>query len=449
MNTRKVLLLFITLVTVFPFLKAEETISLEECRRRAIEHNKQLQIAQQRVEQAKYERKSAFANYLPDLSFTGAYMYNQRNIALIDASHIPPLVEVLIPRNLYTLDIHNVYVGALTLTQPIFMGGKIVAYNQITKYAEELAKAKQNMAVQEVIVRTDEVYWQIVSLTYKEKLADQYVALLTKLSGDVQALIDEGVATKADALSVAVKLNEAELTYNKVQNGIALSKMLLCQITGMELDSRFQLQDEGILDISDDGDSMPLTVDQALGNRIELKSLDLAAKIYKRKERVVMSEMLPSVALMGNYIGMNPHAFNGFKNEFSGMWNVGVVVRVPIFHFGKEYNHLRAARAETKIISLERDEAREKIELQIKQAYFKINEAQAFHSMTSKALDKANENLLHAEEGYKEGVLTLTNVVEAQTAWLKANSENIDADIERKLSHLYLKRAVGTLTESK
>lgn len=427
-------------------MNAEEVLSLEDCRRLALEHSKQLQIAQQKIEGAQYNRKSATANFLPEISFTGAYLYNERNLMLLDPAGLNPIIDVLLPRNLYTLDIHNIYVGALTLTQPIFMGGKIVAYHKITGYMEELAKSKKELTEQEVVVRTDEIYWQIVSLNYKKRLAENYLTLLKQLESNVQAMISDGVATRADGLTVTVKVNEAEVTLSKVANGISLSKMLLSQLCGMEVDKPYNLADEELLSSSKEEPILPINAEQALENRIELKSLDLAHQIYKKKEAIALSKMLPTVAAFGNYLATNPNMFKGIKHEFGGMWNVGVMVRVPIFHFGKNFYELKAARVETRVLELERDEAKEKIELQIKQAYFKINEAQHHLSMTTKNLEKANENLSHAQLGFKEGVMTATNVLEAQTAWLKAHSDNIDATIEEKLCRLYLLKAVGKLS---
>ena len=107
------------------------------------------------------------------------------------------------------------YAGALTLTQPLYMGGKIRAYNKITKYAEELARQQHNTGMQEVILSTDQAYWQVVSLAHKKKLAEGYLKLLQKLDSDVDKMIAEGVATKADGLSIKVKVNEAEMTLTK------------------------------------------------------------------------------------------------------------------------------------------------------------------------------------------------------------------------------------------
>lgn len=144
----------------------------------------------------------------------------------------------------FRTDTRNIYTGALTLTQPLYMGGKIRAYNKITKYAEELAQQQHNTGIQEVILSTDQAYWQVVSLASKKKLAEGYLELLQKLESDIDKMIVEGVATKADGLSVKVKVNEAEMTLTKVNDGLSLAKMLLCQLCGLDLSSSITLADE-------------------------------------------------------------------------------------------------------------------------------------------------------------------------------------------------------------
>ena len=144
------------------------------------------------------------------------------------------------------------YAGALTLTQPLYMGGKIRAYNKITKYAEELARQQHDSGLQDVILSTDQAYWQVVSLASKKKLAEGYLKLLQKLESDVDKMIAEGVATKADGLSVKVRVNEAEMTLTKVEDGLSLSRMLLCQLCGLDLSSPIMLKDEREDDLSPD-----------------------------------------------------------------------------------------------------------------------------------------------------------------------------------------------------
>jgi outer membrane protein TolC len=329
------------------------------------------------------------------------------------------------------------------------MGGKIIAYNQITKYAKELAQSMNDLKLQDVIYKTDEAYWQVVSLVNKKKLADSYVSLLRKMDTDVQALIEEGVATQVDGMSVRVKLNQAEMAQTKVDNGLALSRMALAQLCGLPLEESLALADENIESLPESASSSgSFSVEEAFINRQELKSLDYAVRIYKKKEKIALAEHLPSVALTANYLVTNPNSFNGFKNDFGGMFNVGVAVQVPISGWWEGTYKRNAARAETHIKQLELDDAKEKIELQVNQSVYKVNEAGKKLTASSRNKEKAEENLRHATIGFEEGVIPALNLMEAQTAWVEAQSDLIDAQIEVKLTDVYLSKALGRLSST-
>lgn len=142
----------------------------------------------------------------------------------------------------------------------------------------------------------------------------------------------------------------------------------------------------------------------------------------------------------------NPNVFNGFDKSLKGMFSVGAMVKVPLWHWGSNYNKLRQARSEAFVKRLELDEAKEKVELQVNQAAYRTAEAQKVLKATTSNLVKADENLRQAQLGYGEGVMTLDNVMTAQTAWLKANSENIDAQIDLRLCDVYLQKVKGILS---
>lgn len=468
------------------FLQSQGILSLDSCRALAIANNKELLIANEKINAAHYQRKAAFTNYLPNFSATGAYMRNQKEFSLLSndqkaalsglgtsvsgplqqtagiIGQLPPELAPLLSSlggaiepalnqagsslvDAFRTDTRNVYAGAITLTQPLYMGGKIRAYNKITKYAEELARQQHNTGMQEVILDTDQAYWQVISLVNKKKLAEGYLKLLEKLDSDVEKMIAEGVATKADGLSVRVKVNEAEMTLTKVEDGLSLARMLLCQLCGIDLSTPVVLEDEQIEDIPLGENPAQVNVETALANRPELHSLELATKIYKQKVNVTRAEHLPSVALIGNYMATNPSVFNSFENKFKGMWNVGVMVQIPIWHWGEGIYKVKAAKAEARIAQYQLDNAKEKIELQVNQSAFKVKEAAKKLTMAKKNLEKADENLRYATLGFEEGVIAPSNVLEAHTAWLSAQSEKIDAQIDVKLTEIYLQKSLGTL----
>lgn len=441
---------FVLLLALFSttYMQGQRTLTLEECRDLSIKNNKELQISGEKVRVAGYEKQAAVTKYFPQVSAMGTYMRNQKDINLVDGTTVAGLNQLL-PMDVsgfFHLDIQNVWLGSVSLVQPVFMGGKIIAYNQITRYAKELAESMNDLKLQDLIYKTDETYWQVVSLVNKKKLADSYVSLLRKMDGDVQAMIDEGVATPADGLSVKVKLNEAEMAQTKVDNGLSLSRMALAQLCGLPLDEPVKLADENIESLDNTVETnAAVNVEEAFLNRQELKSLDYAVRIYEKKEKIALAEVLPNVALTANYLVTNPNSFNGYKNEFAGMFNVGVVVQVPLSGWWEGTYKRNAARAETHIRQLEFEDAKEKIELQVNQSVYKVNEAGKKLTASARNKEKAEENLRHATLGFDEGVIPALNLMEAQTAWVSAQSSLIDAQIEVKLTDIYLTKAMGKL----
>lgn len=454
-------ILLLTFVVTVSCMHAQRMLTLEECRNLAIQNNKELQISGEKIKMADNEKRAAFTKYFPQLSANGAYMWNQKDINLLDMGALSsslssslgglaqlPMIQHLMSgvNDMQHLDVQNIWVGNVSLVQPVFMGGKIVNYNQITKFAKQLAESMNNLQLQDLIYKTDETYWQVISLVNKKKLADAYVDLLRKMDSDVTAMIYEGVATEADGLSVKVKLNEAEMAQTKVENGLALTRMLLAQICGLSLEEDLSLADEKLDNFPVETTQASADLNEAFMNRNELRSLDLATKIYKRKERIALAEMLPNVALAANYFVTNPNVFNGFKNDFAGMFNVGVMVKVPLSGWWEGTYRRNSAKAETRIKTLEWQDAREKIELQVNQSVYKVNEAGKKLIASSRNMENAEENLRRANFGFEEGVIPALNLMEAQTAWVSARSSLIDAQIEVKLTEVYLSKALGKLS---
>ena len=457
------------------------TLSLEQCRELALKNNKQLRQQDEKIRAAGYQKDEAFAAYLPALDFAGGYMYNQKELSMFSSDQYLPIKNfnletkgyefavvknpltgepvlnngqpipeqvAYLPKEALTYDIHNVFFGAVTLTQPIYMGGKIVAMNKITGFAEDLAKTMRNSAAQDVVYAVDAAYWQVVSLKAKHRLAVSYVGLLDTLSRNVGLMVREGVATQRDQLTVDVKLNSAQIDLTKVENGLVLSRMALAQVCGLPVNTVFALADEDAATV-EPGTAEPVATDynmnEVYSRRQDLRALELGVKIFEQKANVARAAMLPNLALVGAYSFSNPNLYDGFKKNFNGAFSVGAMLTIPLWHWGGNYNKYRAAKAETGAMRMELENARTLVDLQVKQAAFKSREAEKTYDMTRTNLAKANENLRCASLGFKEGVMTVDNVMEAQTAWLKAHSEEIDSRIDVYLCSVYLQKVLGRL----
>jgi len=466
---------------------AQRVLSLDSCRQMALRSNKQLGISKLKQDVAENIRKSARTKYLPHVSAIGTYEFTSEEISILNDGQktalgglgttavgtlqttLGPLVGSLpaaaqqkmaqdmaqVAQGLnqrgsniadaFRTDTRNIFAGSILVTQPVFMGGAIVAMNKMANLNTEMAKNAMTARRHATLYQIDQAYWQVVSLNHKKRLAESYLALVQKFDSDVHKMIDEGVATRSDGLSVDVKVNEAEMMLTKVNDGLVLSRMLLNQLCGIPLDEAVVLADEQKDHIAVVELTPQLDVEKALDYRPELRMLQNTVDISRQATNILKAANLPQVALMGGYAVSNPNVLNGFEKKFAGFWHLGVIVRVPVWNWGDVAYKVRASKGATAIASLELDEAREKIELQVNQVTFKVDEANKKLTMAQKNILRADENLRTANLGFQEGVISPTVVMEAQTAWLQAQSQKIDAEIDVKLSQVDLQKALGTL----
>lgn len=528
---KRFLTLFFALCAMFSQgILAQRVLTLDECRRLALQNNKSLAQSRAARDKAMYTRMAAETNYLPKVEAIAGYLHVGREISILNDDQksklnnvgtnlvngimsplqtpeaqailaqkpdLLPLVQQLQGRlgtvaealngyghditGKFRTDTRNLFGGALLLTQPLYMGGKIRAYDNITHYSERLANLQLSADEQEVILEVDRAYWQVVSLSNKLALAQKFRNTLQKLDDDVQKMIAEGVATRANELQVAVKLNEAEMLVTKVEDGLALSRMLLAQITGADAEpaaelvpaksvaadsisaesdsvqtvepapvvSRteralaLRLADEDMFDIAVDTTLAVGGQEIAFARRPELLQLETAADIYREKAKIERAAYLPQIAFIGGIMVTNPNGYNGFQNKFAGTWSVGVTFKMPVWSWHEGRYKVRAAEAEAAMATYRADEVREKIGLQVSQETFRVNEALKRLRLTQKNLEQADENVRIANVGYQEGVIVLSDVLLAQTAWLQAHSDKIDAQIDVMLTRAALNKALG------
>lgn len=466
--------------------ESQRVLSLDSCRALAMKNNKRLLIAGDQKETALYLNKAAKTKYLPRLNADAGYVYNARTTQLLSKDQrntlsnlgtlsspqlqqvaasivqqypdLAPLVQSLgsssvtglnnagsYIKRAFETDTHNLFAGALTLTQPIYLGGTLKAYNNITNYAQQLAGNQVDETAQQIILETDQAYWQVVSLANKQQLADSYVNMLKKIDDDIQKMYSQGVVTKANTLTVRVKLNEAEMTCTKVDNGLSLSRMLLCQICGLPVNGKVTLTDEKKSSLPVQPCLEQPDTTMAYQNRSDLKMLEAATNIAEENVKLAKGLFLPKLGAFGAYSLTNPNVYDGFHNKFGGNMSVGIALHVPLWNWGEGKYKIRAAKAEARASRHLYQDAKEKIDLQLNQVKFKVDEANKRLLTAQKNMEKAEENLHYADVGFHEGVINTSDLLEAQTAWIEAQSQKIDAQIEIKMTEASLLKALGTL----
>ena len=485
-------------------VQAQEVYSLQKCRELALQNNRQLKISNMTVDVAENPRKAAKTKYLPRVDALAGYQHFSREISLLSddqkntlsnlgtntfgqlggqiGQNLSSLAQqgVLSPQvaqqlgqllsnvstpltqagnnigqsinDAFRSNTKNVYAGGIVVNQPIYMGGAIKAANDMAAIGEQVAQNNISLKRQLVLYGVDNAYWLAISLKKKEALAIRYRNLAQKLNEDVKKMIREGVATRADGLKVEVAVNTADMQIARIQSGVSLAKMALCELCGLDLNGDIQLSDEREADLPPtpstqfDNYIIPASDSTRLNEtRPELRLLQNAVDMSKQNTKLLRSLYLPHILLTAGYSVSNPNLFNGFQKRFTDLWNIGVTVQVPVWTWGENKYKIRASRTATSIAQLEMDDVRKKIDLEIEQNRLRLKDANKQLATSHKNMAAAEENLRCANVGFKEGVMTVTEVMAAQTAWQTSRMAIIDAEISVKLAQAGLQKALGGL----
>lgn len=498
--------LFVLLLVALPSGgNAQRVLSLDSCRQLAIDNNKKLGMARVNRSMAEDVRKAARTDYLPKVDAVGTYQLTSREFSLLSknqqnalnnlgttlgsqlqgdmSSALPSMVQQgvistqqaqalgniasqLAPgatsalneagqslRKAFRTNTRNLFGADIMVRQPVYMGGAIKAANKAADISMDMADDNIDLMTQNTIYDVDNAYWLVVSLRQKQLLSGQYLALVSKFHDDVAKMLGQGVATRSDELRVAVRVNEAEMQQAKVDDGLVLAKMNLCRICGIDLNSDIRLTDEAspqsytIVEGDAGGDVSLSPIGEGWGeaSRPELRLLANTIELSRQNTILTHAAFLPQVLATGGYLYSNPNVLNGYRNTFAGLFHVGVTLRVPLWNWGEGRHKVRVSKAATAMARLELEDTREKIDLQVQQAEFRVKEAYKRLNMATHNLASADENLRCANVGFKEGVMQTTDVMEAQTAWQSAQSQKIDAEIDVRMAHVNMSKALGTL----
>lgn len=462
----------------FSSLTAGDTVyySLQQCRDLALSSGASAKSQEESRLAAKYNRQAALAAMFPRISANAAYMWNSKNAHLLanttdfsmgtatvnpdgtatwewksgaqgtisDAAgqFIADGYKAVYDR--LTLNLTHILVAHVGITQPIYVGGRLIQAYKIAQAAENIATIQSEAKHDEIIYGVDEAYWRVVSVAKKKELAEQYYHLLCKLESDVKEALDEGLVTQSDLLKVTTKRGEAEVKKLQAENGLTLSNMALAQVCGLPLSTAFKLDVSGLSETSLPTDSV--NAETAVSGRSELQLLQQAEQIAKSNAKIMAAGLQPNIVASAGYTYTNPNAENGVSHKWDGkgFFSAGVVVNVPIAH-ADDILRYKAAKHAARAVELKTEETRELLTLQTTQANQKLAEAQQKIALARLTQNNAAEVLRMAQESFDAGMITASELMQAQTAWLAAASDLVDAETEAKTTETQLRKYLGKL----
>jgi multidrug efflux pump subunit AcrB/outer membrane protein TolC len=444
---RIAILLVIFSLPLLPSKAKAQTLSLDSCKMLAIRNNYGVKSAASELKQSAEIKKNAFTNYFPKAS--AGLVAVRMNDYLIKGK-IPEMNLPVYdgnPANLATatqfayfpatslkmLDYMNV--ADLMVAQPIFTGGRIINGNKLATLGYEISKEKQAMTTTEVLVKTEELYWTVITLGEKLRTLDGYIMLLDTLCHDVNVSLKAGLIHRSDLLKVQLKQNELQMNRMKLTNGIALGKRALCQHIGLAYDTTLTLSsfpDDEVLP----GNQKSST--DAVTDRNEYKILEKAIRAEELQKKMIQGEFLPqvSVGAMGWYLD----AMNSTHNNALAFASV----TIPITDWWGGSHKIKENRAKVESARYKLAETIELLALQITQVRNVMDENFFQISIAQKSVEQARENLKVTSDNYKAGITGMSDLLEAQSAYQSVLNDLIEAKCNYQIAKAKYLQAVNS-----
>ena len=456
MNRNSMRYLFLTVsLLVSQLVLGQNTLTLDACRKQALEYNKQLKKADYAIHEAEEQRKATKTNYLPKvdanvnlmhlrgvggINMPGGFLPTAESEADAINGDFSGQSDVWMPGTSIEMDNLSLAYGGLNISQPIYAGGKIQLGNKMAQTGLEMAGMAYDLKYADVIELTDQSFWNVAMVEANIDLAEKYIEMLTELEDQMNSMVEVGLQPVSEKLRVSVQKNDAELQLLKIRNNLILAKMNLNQVLGKPLDEEFEitygdLDDIELIDFTNG-------LDMAISNRYELKILEKQVNLAEYDQKMTRADYLPQVGIGLQYLGTY---IDDLNENVDFRPTIAAQVSIPIYAWGQGKYKQKANEFKVKQQEEDLSNTTDLINLEVRSVKVKVEEAFMAISIADKNVIEADESLSETRSGFEVGINTTTELLNSQADWLKAKAQQIQAVAQYKVLETTWKKVTGDL----
>lgn len=412
--------------------RAQESKLLEDYRNKVLQYNQDVMASEQNILLNKELEKSAKADYKPKLSAGANFNYTGNPIEL--TFDLPSLEN---PVSIQGRD--TKYGVSLSLIQPIYAGGRIREASKMAKEESRLAVHQSATVKSNICYEADLRYWNTVALGEMVDITEQYCAAIEELVKVVRERVEVELVDRNDLLMAEVKLNEASYQRMQAQNNYEVARLSLNSFAGIPFDDEIKIDTTipKILSVEE----LVVYMEKAPLNRTELKMAESKIFIQESALKLNDSKYLPQfyVGIDGSYSSPG----YDFKADLDPNYAVYAKLSVPLFEWGKRKNEKRASRYRVDMAKENYDKVNDNINLEVSSAYYSYNQAVQRVVLTGNSLEKAKENENMAFDRYKEGKVSIAEVLDAQIYYQTAEINHVQSRLNARAARSEFIRALG------
>ena len=430
------------LVAVFLLLLAEvgsaqtpaEALSLKDTVELALKANLGIKRSQEEINAAEAVRHSSMTKFLPTLgtSYNVIHRNEERTQpSLLGAGR--PIVTS--PQDQYTF--------TTSFTQPIFTGFGLINEYKLSDLGLDRTEVASKLTRQDVILDAKNAYFSVLKNQKLLEVAQQTVTSITSQKEVSENFYKVGLSPLNDLLQSQVQLANARQQLTTAQNNLEIARTRFNTVLRRSVNTPVLLVEE--LDYGSFQTSLDECLTEAQKNRLEIQVADLDIEIAGKQVKLTEKDYFPSVNFIGTYArtGDDWQAHGGEGISDSAGWNVQATATWDFWQWGRTGYGRKEKLARLAQSKYKKTEITDNINLEVKQAYLRTNEAEQNIVTIEKAVEQAKENLRITEEQYKEQVATQTDVLVAQTLLTQTMTNYYNALYDFKIANAVLMRALG------
>ncbi|WP_312764949.1 TolC family protein [Epilithonimonas sp.] len=422
------------IVGTFYSVSAQEKrlLSLEEAVKLGIENSKNLKIDQAKIEESTANLLEAKNRQLPELKVSGSYLYLP----------IKPNIDIKTPgvSGSGGPDVHQAMYGTANLSMPIYSGGRIKYGIKSAEYLVEASKLSTENDKNAVAYNISQAYNNLFKASEVVKLLKENLASSQKRDQSFIKLENNGVIAKNDRLKAQLQTSNIELQLMEAENNYNIANINMDLLLGLPDNTEIEV-DSNYIGADDLGKPDDYYLNLARENRKDIQALDYQRKAAALGTKAAKAENLPSIAFTGGYVAADiPKLFT-----LTNAVNVGVGIQYNLSNIWKKNSSLMQSKAKEQELLANNELLNDNVTLEVKRDYQNDLYAHKKIDVYQKTLEQAEENYRITLNKYNNGLETITNLLDADTAKITANVNVITSKADAALAHKKLLQTTGTI----
>jgi outer membrane protein TolC len=404
---------------------APPTYDLQAVVRRTLEANPDIRAAEQAVETARTKVEQAKAEGRPSVTAQAGYTQLQSDPSFT----VPGLGTIVFGKT----DNPFANVGA---QWPLYTGGMIENMIKASRFGVDAAGQSFQRRRQERAAEAAVAYYQALSAGQMVGVMEAQVEALREAVRVATALQDQGIVAKVDVLRPTAELESARAQLVQAENGQRLALTNLKRIMNLPMEEEIALQPaEPGLTVPD---SIRTAIDGALASRPEMAELQAYRDALKAQAAAARGERRPHVGLQAQYDFERMSTYPEMGN-----WSVGIGISQSLFDGGRSKAKEAELASQASELEAKEEALKQGIAMQVTNGLLTVRSADERLKATAAALATAEEAHRMAQVSYRNQVLTITDVLVAQTALTAARAQHALAQFDRQAAEIGLHLALG------